>query len=209
MLAVATSEGVDWPAWIGAVTAVISVALAIWAAVSAARVNAAKGKADLSAEEAVKSQVKAAEAATRSANAQTQIAAWLADQTASSEPDQARRIVVEESGVEVEGRRSFVVRNRSQAPIHELEIEPLNDDASIIRCDVLVRNGVEGPIVRSRVEGPMKVSILSKDDATNMWQLSGRDETRDIAGQVRLTFDDANRRTWERIGNQEPVRIQK
>jgi hypothetical protein len=209
MLAVATSEGVDWPAWIGAVTAVISVALAIWAAVSAARANAAKGKADLSAEEAVKSQVKAAEAATRSANAQTQIAAWLADQTASGEPDQARRIVVEESGVEFEGRRSFVVRNRSQAPIHDLEIEPLNVDASIIRCVVLVRNGVEGQIVRSRVEGPMKVSILSKDDATNMWQLSGRDETRDIAEQVRLTFDDANRRTWERIGNQEPVRIQK
>jgi hypothetical protein len=100
------------------------------------------------------------------------------------------------------GRMGFVVWNASQSePIYDLELEPMDaDGAAILR---FIGNNP------TRVEGPLRVPVVPPNGKSPMWQLMGADATRDVADQVTITFDNAFRRFWQRIGNQEPKTIER
>jgi hypothetical protein len=176
------------PAWVSAGAALISGGFGGWAAVSAWRANKAKGVADTAAQAAV-------EAQQQSAAAHSEIAALLGDQIAGLEAAQARRVVVETS-IQY-GRNGFVVRNGNDEPIYDLEIHPVSDQTAVINLSG------NNPV---RVQGPLKRDMLSPREPTQLWQLMGATDGMPVADQVRITFEDAQRRPWERVGNREPVK---
>jgi hypothetical protein len=170
---------------------------AIGSAVAAWRSRAAKAEAARQAATAVKAAQDVAAADARIAAATERVASVQDAEATSHAADQARRVVIEPSPIGM-GRTGVVVRNRSEGPVLSVKVDTVTDGAAL-----MVFSG-HGP---TRVEGPVEVEVLNRDEATKMLHLVGGAQDQSDIDQIRIVFIDMQTQRWQRVGKSEPIKL--
>jgi hypothetical protein len=110
----------------------------------------------------------------------------------SNESKQALRVGFASSPV-IMGRTGWVVRNDSDAPVSKLQISEVNGSHIVVYNNDL-----------DRVER-FEIPLLAPGEATRMFRAATVDtDSDDEVEQLRLAFNDAEDRRWERTGTQAP-----